>query len=877
MNSIQFKKSVIATTIAIMLSPANTLAKPNKVKQFGKHAPFSMEQLPNGKVKSKLKALRSDKRDKAMKWLHSFAFSEHDLKHMQIDNEGGVLFGDSFDMTELTEHIDESTSLPQAISSADTFKLHSKPGASNIIYLDFNGHTISGTAWNSGSNIQARAYDTDGDVTSFGSTEHTQIAEVWHRIAEDFAPFDVDVTTEEPANFGATTGRILITHNKDVAGNDMPYSGGGGVAYVNVWGRSNYASYYSPALVYYNNLGNGFAPYVAEAASHEMGHNLGLSHDGTSAESYYRGQGSGFVSWAPIMGVGYYNNVTQWSKGEYTDASMFQDDINIISNHLTFRLDDHGNDIYNPTALLVDAQGNISSTSTEDDPHKQFIENKGIIETENDVDYFAFDAGAGGLNITITPAWDSFYRSSRRGANLDVSAKLYNWNGDLVASSDPLDETDAELITSVPAGQYLLAISGTGNNVTPYSDYGSLGQYYIAGNVQPFSPISDNTPPSPSTMTWTVAPFTQSRNSISMQATTATDDSGSVQYNFICSSNSACSDSGWQISNQYTASNLAAGSNFSFQVIARDAYLNETNPSTPASASTTVNNPPQTNSISSTTAEDNTLEIDLSAQSSDADADLLSYSILTQPLHGTIINNNGVIQYTPANNFNGVDSFNFKVSDNYGGSASGTVSITVTEVNDAPVASASAPANNSSLTVNFSSAGSFDPDASDNLTYSWSFGDGNSSSLANPEHTYSAGGNYSVSLTITDNQGLSDFVSLTTRVTDPVNLKPEAPSNLSYTLNKTVSGRGKNKVVSGSVLLSWNTANFANSYNIWRCNEITSGKGKNRTTSCDYQLIKSTNDISFSTPLSNETARYKVNASNTNGYSNFSNQVTVNP
>ncbi|WP_305803521.1 hypothetical protein, partial [Thiolapillus sp.] len=59
-----------------------------------------------------------------------------------------------------------------------------------------------------------------------------------------------------------------------------------------------------------------------------------MSHDGTSSAGYYSGHGDGFVSWAPIMGVGYYKNVTQWSKGEYPDASQVQDDLAIIDGKL---------------------------------------------------------------------------------------------------------------------------------------------------------------------------------------------------------------------------------------------------------------------------------------------------------------------------------------------------------------------------------------------------------------------------------------------------------------------------------------------------------------------------------------------------------------
>ncbi len=71
----------------------------------------------------------------------------------------------------------------------------------------------------------------------------------------------------------------------------------------------------------------------AEAASHEAGHTLGLGHDGANGTQteYYGGQGSGNTGWAPIMGVGYDQTVTQWSKGEYANANNTQDDLAIIS------------------------------------------------------------------------------------------------------------------------------------------------------------------------------------------------------------------------------------------------------------------------------------------------------------------------------------------------------------------------------------------------------------------------------------------------------------------------------------------------------------------------------------------------------------------
>ena len=72
--------------------------------------------------------------------------------------------------------------------------------------------------------------------------------------------------------------------------------------------------------VFENNLGNS-SKNISEAASHEAGHSFGLSHDGNNSTSYYAGHGTGTTGWAPIMGVGYNRNVTQWSKGDYANAN----------------------------------------------------------------------------------------------------------------------------------------------------------------------------------------------------------------------------------------------------------------------------------------------------------------------------------------------------------------------------------------------------------------------------------------------------------------------------------------------------------------------------------------------------------------------------
>ena len=305
--------------------------------------------------------------------------------------------------------------------------------------------------------MYARAFDVDGDANSYDQDELDRIGEIWHRIAEDLAPFDIDVTTEEPSVFDSSTGRVLITEDTDETGAAMPYQGYGGVAYVGVWGYSN-MQYYQPALVYFDNLGGGGPTFVSEASTHEAGHNLNLSHDGLNGpnpKSYYYGHGTGFVSWAPIMGVGYNNNVTQWSRGEYTYANNQQDDLAILDGLLGPRPDDHSDVVAGATALYVDGAGTISVTNPETDPDNALTDNKGVIENRDDVDMFAFSAGAGLATLSVTPAWDAYYRTSRRGANLDVHAALYDEFGTLLAESDPADDTDAYIAD--PVGWRLLS------------------------------------------------------------------------------------------------------------------------------------------------------------------------------------------------------------------------------------------------------------------------------------------------------------------------------------------------------------------------------------------------------------------------------------
>jgi VCBS repeat-containing protein len=102
---------------------------------------------------------------------------------------------------------------------------------------------------------------------------------------------------------------------------------------------------------------------------------------------------------------------------------------------------------------------------------------------------------------------------------------------------------------------------------------------------------------------------------------------------------------------------------------------------------TPVNDAPVANAQSVTTPEDTAKAITLTA--TDVDGDTLTYAIVAAPTNGTISAFNvatGGLTYKPNTNFNGVDHFTFVANDGTVNSSAAVVTITVTPVNDAPVA-----------------------------------------------------------------------------------------------------------------------------------------------------------------------------------------------
>ena len=116
-----------------------------------------------------------------------------------------------------------------------------------------------------------------------------------------------------------------------------------------------------------------------------------------------------------------------------------------------------------------------------------------------------------------------------------------------------------------------------------------------------------------------------------------------------------------------------------------------------------VNDTPVANAQSVTTAEDTAVDITLTG--SDVDGNPLTYSVVGSPAHGTLTGTAPNLTYTPGTNYNGSDTFTFKVNDGTVDSATVTVTIGVTPVNDTPVATDDSFTTSEDTTLNASVAG----------------------------------------------------------------------------------------------------------------------------------------------------------------------------
>ncbi|MFO1512920.1 MAG: LamG-like jellyroll fold domain-containing protein [Verrucomicrobiota bacterium] len=327
--------------------------------------------------------------------------------------------------------------------NSNIVSLQSLPGAKGVLLLDFAGGytpTWGGVYYSKPAGVN--------DST---------IRDVWKRVAEDFMPFNINVTTDIKVYLAAPE-----TSRQRCAFTDTPVTAAG-VAFIGSWNWGGDTPCWS---VVQHREGQ------CRSWRSRAGHTLGPSHQGqwngvTTTNEYYGGQGSGETGWAPIMGVGYYQPVATWAKGEYNAANQFENELSIIvnnNNDVDYRADDTGNVLATARYLEVYPDESVSA--------------EGVIEITGDTDAFQFTTTGGRVSLTARPVGD--------WANLGLAVVIADSANVILHTNNPQNTLWAGITTNLAAGTYTFRVIGVGKNdpvSNGFSAYASLGYYSIVGTV----------------------------------------------------------------------------------------------------------------------------------------------------------------------------------------------------------------------------------------------------------------------------------------------------------------------------------------------------------------------------------------------------------
>ncbi|HEY4936482.1 MAG TPA: hypothetical protein VII44_07870 [Puia sp.] len=232
-------------------------------------------------------------------------------------------------MKKYSTHIIASLFLVMHLNiSAQVPPLNSYSPAAATVYLDFDGAVVDGTIWNEQGRI----------IAAPSGLSAASITWIHKMIAEHFTLFNLNITTDlavyERAPIRQRT-RIIITPDGSWYG---PVPGVSAIGSF-VWGDD------TPAWVFMNALGDN-PSFIAAAATHQIGHTLGLQHQSlydaydVMITELSGGESNIFSNEAPLMGIPFYKQA-DWKNGHpSTGAENIQSDTALIAgapNYIGYR------------------------------------------------------------------------------------------------------------------------------------------------------------------------------------------------------------------------------------------------------------------------------------------------------------------------------------------------------------------------------------------------------------------------------------------------------------------------------------------------------------------------------------------------------------
>ena len=395
-------------------------------------------------------------------------------------------------------------------------QMSSLPGAGYTLYLDFAGFNFAGT-WGGSADTPGStpAFGNASATGTFSTAQQNDIKAIWARVAQCYTPFHVNVTTVDPAlaaghadtdvhrqAYYDQTSQLMHTVIGDQQNSWCgPY---GGISYVGVaqysYGTSgNSGAGYGYKTNWIFTEGVTSSASRGQAAAHENGHGLSLSHqsdytgDTLINEYSYGDDNSSNGTYAPIMGAAYYTQRGAWRVGDADGpTNHIQNDVSVIlgNNNMGGFVDDGiGHTLATATPMPL-----IGSTVN-------FAQAKGVItpaSTSNPTpigpsnyttDFFKFHTNGGAVSLTVYDGSEFITAGTQDpGAMLRSTLTIFNAAGTVIGSGIEAASTLSETYSATLAdGDYYAKIASYGGhsqtlgsyNTTQYFD---MGSYYLKGS-----------------------------------------------------------------------------------------------------------------------------------------------------------------------------------------------------------------------------------------------------------------------------------------------------------------------------------------------------------------------------------------------------------